>query len=67
MKETPSHLEFIKLEMAGQPVPDDPTWGTDGVMGEPSGEVPFNPQPVTTQAAADADTDEDRPAEKPED
>ncbi len=56
MKKIPGNVGAMKRAMTGQPVPDDPTWGTsDGVMGGPSGGGTFNPQPVTTQHPAAAE------------
>ncbi len=67
MKELPGDLGFMKLQMAGQPVPDDPDWGTgDGGKG-PSYGGNINPQPVTTQrpaAAAESRVDAEAPQKK---
>lgn len=55
MEEPSSNLAFIKLEMAGQPVPDDPDWGDNAQPEEGVSGGSFNPQPVTTQAPTPAD------------
>jgi hypothetical protein len=55
VKESPSNLAFIKMELTGQPAPDDPDWGAfRGTQGGSSGGS-VNPQPVTTQKPATAD------------
>ena len=55
MKEPSSNIGFIKLSMAGQPVPDDPDWGDNNGPSEGVSGGNVTPQPVTTQTPTAAD------------
>jgi len=55
MEGPPSNLVFLKMELTGQPVPDDPDWGAfHGTPGGSSGGS-VDPHQVTTQTPTEAD------------